>query len=147
MTQDSITFYRERDDYGFLSNFAPFPFELDNRAWSTSEHYFQAQKFAGLQHEETIRLAKSPKEAATMGRCFSPIRTDWEAEKDDIMRTALKAKFGQHPKLQRLLRQTGNALLVEHTKNDGYWGDGGDGSGKNMLGHLLMELRHDLKPI
>ncbi|RKH09845.1 hypothetical protein D7V97_15425 [Corallococcus sp. CA053C] len=27
------------------------------------------------------------------------------------------------------------------TENDDYWGDGGDGSGSNMLGRLLMELR------
>jgi N-glycosidase YbiA len=30
---------------------------------------------------------------------------------------------------------------VEHTRNDAYWGDGGDGTGKNRLGQLLMELR------
>jgi len=36
---------------------------------------------------------------------------------------------------------TGNNLIVEHTVHDSYWGDGGDGSGKNRLGHLLMELR------
>jgi hypothetical protein len=33
---------------------------------------------------------------------------------------------------------------VEHTTNDRYWGDGGDGSGKNRLGALLMELRAEL---
>jgi predicted NAD-dependent protein-ADP-ribosyltransferase YbiA (DUF1768 family) len=25
-----------------------------------------------------------------------------------------------------------------------YWGDGGDGSGKNMLGRILMEVREQL---
>lgn len=30
---------------------------------------------------------------------------------------------------------------MEHTANDSYWGDGGDGSGKNMLGRILMEIR------
>jgi hypothetical protein len=38
-----------------------------------------------------------------------------------------------------------NAELVEHTANDDYRADGGDGSGKNMLGKLLMELREKLK--
>ena len=150
MPQDIIEFYRKRDDYGFFSNFAPYPVTINGKTWPTTEHYFQAQKFAGLPHEETIRQAASAKEAATMGRCFSPIRKDWEQVKDDVMRTALKAKFGQHPKLKRLLLETGTAHLVEHTQNDCYWGDGGNGSGQNMLGQLLMERREQLarpKPI
>lgn len=40
---------------------------------------------------------------------------------------------------------TGDAELIEHTKNDSYWGDGGDGTGKNRLGQLLMELRAELR--
>jgi predicted NAD-dependent protein-ADP-ribosyltransferase YbiA (DUF1768 family) len=40
-----------------------------------------------------------------------------------------------------MLIDTGDAKLVEHTKNDKYWGDGGNGQGKNMLGTLLMEVR------
>ena len=36
---------------------------------------------------------------------------------------------------------TRGAKLVEHTRNDSYWGDGGDGTGKNMLGQVLMSLR------
>lgn len=38
-------------------------------------------------------------------------------------------------------------LLLNHTSNDSYWGDGGDGSGKNMLGRLLVEVREELKSI
>ncbi|MBK0795114.1 Swarming motility protein YbiA, partial [Escherichia coli O25b:H4-ST131] len=26
-------------------------------------------------------------------------------------------------------------------ENDAYWGDGGNGKGKNRLGYLVMELR------
>ena len=40
-----IKFYRVNDAYGYLSNFAPYPFEINGLIWSTSEHYFQAQKF------------------------------------------------------------------------------------------------------
>ena len=39
--------------------------------------------------------------------------------------------------LRAILLGTGDALLVEHTSNDSYWGDGGDGSGQNRLGRLL----------
>lgn len=61
------------------------------------------------------------------------------------MRDAVRAKFTQHDELKALLLSTGNALLVEHTENDSYWGDGGDGSGKNRLGRILMQIRDELK--
>lgn len=141
-----IRFYSTRDDYGEFSNFAAFPFDLDGKRWPTSEHYFQAQKFVGTEHEETVRLADSPSTAAKIGRSrLLPLRPDWEEVKDDVMRKALAAKFAQHPRLQRLLLSTGEATLVEHTKNDRYWADGGDGTGRNMLGILLMELRTALR--
>lgn len=61
------------------------------------------------------------------------------------MREALRAKFTQHKDLRETLLATGDARLVEHTKNDNYWGDGGDGSGLNKLGELLMKLRAELR--
>src|SRR5215472_1434628 len=103
-----IHFYRVTEPYGEFSNFAPFPILLKGRTWRTTEHYFQAQKFAGLSYEETIRLAKSPMIAARLGRSRAhPLRQDWEQVKDDVMREALVAKFEQHPNLKSLLLSTG----------------------------------------
>jgi hypothetical protein len=66
--------------------------------------------------------------AARMGRDRSkPVRPDWEAIKGDVMRAAVRAKFRQHPELREILLATGDARIVEHTVNDAYWGDGGDG--------------------
>jgi ribA/ribD-fused uncharacterized protein len=143
---DVIHFYRTDDAYGCFSNFAAYPIHVNGKQWPTSEHYFQAQKFAGTEHEEAVRLAKSPMIAARMGRDRSkPLRADWEAVKDDLMREAVRAKFRQHPELAKILLDTGGATLVEHTANDSYWGDGGDGSGRNMLGRILMEVREELR--
>jgi ribA/ribD-fused uncharacterized protein len=61
------------------------------------------------------------------------------------MREVLHAKFTQHAGLRALLLSTGDARIVEHTRNDRYWGDGGDATGKNRLGQLLMELRAALR--
>lgn len=144
-TKRVIKFYRTGDAYGEFSNFAAFPIQLKGVEWPTTEHYFQAQKFAGTQHEEAVRFADSPMTAAKMGRERSrPLRADWESVKDDIMREAVLAKFEQHPTLLGLLLSTGDAEIIEHTKNDAYWGDGGDGSGLNMLGRILMEVRQRL---
>lgn len=144
--KDVIQFYRVSDEYGEFSNFAAFPIKLQGKVWLTSEHYFQAQKFAGTEHAEAIRQTRSPMIAARMGRDRKkPLRRDWEAVKDDIMRKAVRAKFTQHSELLTLLLATGDAVLVEHTTNDSYWGNGGDGSGKNMLGQILMHLRDELR--
>ena len=141
-----IHFYQKTDDYGCFSNFSAHPIELDGRRWPTSEHYFQAQKFAEREHQEAIRAAKSPMIAARMGRDRQrPLRPDWESVKDAVMHKAVLAKFTQHADLRERLLATGDATLVEHTERDRYWGDGGDGSGKNMLGRILMNVRADLR--
>ena len=62
-----IVFYRVNEPYGEFSNFSPHPFELKGKSWPTSEHDFQAQKFAGTEHEESVRQAKSPMVAAAWG--------------------------------------------------------------------------------
>ncbi len=141
-----ILFYRVEEPYGEFSNFAPYPIRLKGKTWPTSEHYFQAQKFPGTEHEEAIRQLNSPMIAARAGRDRKkPLRADWEAVKDAIMREAVTAKFTQHLKLRELLLWTGDARLIEHTRNDRYWADGGDGTGRNQLGIILMELRQTLR--
>lgn len=137
-----INFYTSDGEFGCFSNFSRHSIFLKGKSWPTTEHYFQAQKFAGTEHEEEIRYAKKPLKAASMGRDRNrPLRKDWEVVKDDIMREAVMAKFTQNKELKPVLLNTGAALLVEHTANDRYWADGGDGSGKNMLGIILMEVR------
>ena len=141
-----IHFYSVNDKYGEFSNFAAFPITVKRKSWPTSEHYFQGQKFENPAHREEIRKAKTPMIAARLGRDRKKkLRRDWESVKDNVMREAVRAKFTQHEELRVLLLGTGNAKLVEHTANDAYWGDGGDGSGKNMLGQILMEVREQLR--
>jgi ribA/ribD-fused uncharacterized protein len=140
-----INFYSVSDEYGCFSNFAPYPILLDGKLWPTSEHYFQAKKSEDAEHQESIRKTKSPMIAARMGRDRKkPLRRDWESTKVAVMRAAVRAKFAQHDEIRQVLLATGDAKIVEHTENDSYWGDGGDGSGKNMLGRILMEIRTEL---
>ena len=144
--KDVIQFYSASGAHGCFSNFSPHPVRLKGKTWPTSEHYFQAQKFAGAPDEEEIRLAKSPMIAARMGRSRKrPLRKDWESVKDAIMHEVVLAKFTQHDDLRAILLGTGDAEIVEHTANDRYWGDGGDGRGKNMLGQILMRVREELR--
>ncbi|GDG69067.1 swarming motility protein [Escherichia coli] len=138
MQDTIINFYSTSDDYGDFSNFAAWPIKVDGKTWPTSEHYFQAQKFLDEKYREEIRRVSSPMVAARMGRDRSkPLRKNWESVKEQVMRKALRAKFEQHAELRALLLATAPAKLVEHTENDAYWGDGGNGKGKNRLGYLF----------
>jgi ribA/ribD-fused uncharacterized protein len=143
--QERIRFHGMRDAHSYLSNFWPAPITVMGVVWPTTEHYFQAQKFAGTAHEEAIRRVSSPMIAARMGRSRArPLRADWDAVKEQIMLEALRAKFTQHPDLGERLRATGDALLIEQRARDAYWGDGGDDRGLNRLGALLMQVRGEV---
>src|SRR5262249_39681936 len=143
---DVIHFYSVSGEYGCFSNFSPHPVKLKGKTWPTSEHYFQAQKFAGTPDEEEVRQAQSPRIAARMGRSRQrPLRTDWEAVKDSIMHEVALAKFTQHADLREILLATGDAKIVEHTEKDKYWDDGGDGTGRNKHGQTLMQVREELR--
>ena len=142
----TIYFYTIHDNYGCFSNFSRHGFELDGVYWKTSEHYFQAQKFVDTKYLDKVREARSPKDAATLGRRRDfPLRDDWEAVKDDVMRQAVLKKFQTHDDIRKILLDTGDEDLVENAPGDYYWGCGKDGTGKNMLGIILMEVREQLR--
>lgn len=142
----AIYFYNTHGAYGCFSNFSRHGIHMNGVWWPTSEHYFQAQKFAGTPYEEAIRLARTPKQAAEMGRDRArPLRADWELVKDDIMRAAVRQKFRTHPDIRQILLNTGNQALIENAPGDYYWGIGADGGGKNRLGTILMEIRAELR--
>ena len=143
----TVYFYRQGEvPYGCFSNFSHHAFDLDDHRWKTSEHYFQAQKFAETQFYDKVKAAETPAKAASIGRDRKlPLRVDWEEVKDDVMRRALYAKFTTHADLKEILLSTKNDQIVEKTTTDYYWGCGTNGTGKNMLGILLMELREKLR--
>jgi len=86
----------------------------------------------------------NPYSAKRKGRTVK-LREDWERVKDDIMYQVVKAKFEQNDELKEKLLATGNEELVEgNTWNDMYWGVY-DGKGYNVLGTILMLVRHELK--
>ncbi|KAL1159049.1 hypothetical protein V6Z11_A08G264700 [Gossypium hirsutum] len=74
-----IFFYKTWDLYGAFSNFSPHPIQMPDEdgnyvTWFSVEHYYQANKFIGVSNPlaqdciDKIKSAKSPEEAARMGR-------------------------------------------------------------------------------
>ena len=86
------------------------------------------------------------REAKNLGQSRKvPLREDWEDVKVDVMRRAVTAKFTTHTDLQIALLSTGEQDLVENAPSDYFWGSGALGSGKNMLGQILMQTRQQLR--
>lgn len=154
----TIKFYGIKGErYGCFSNFSYNSFYLDGIKWKTSEHYFQAMKFAGSNQIITINdkpylvfdhimNQKGPMGAAKEGRRRDfKLRDDWEQIKDMAMYEAIYAKFSQNPSIKQVLMSTGTEHIIEDSPVDFYWGCGKDGSGKNMLGILLVKLREQFK--
>jgi ribA/ribD-fused uncharacterized protein len=145
--KEVIKFYHRHAPYFEFTNFFGCPIELGGKKWATVEHYFQGQKFhRDPELQERIRLQDTPRQAFyTAHHHESRVRKDWHQVSLQIMRRGVEAKFLQHPTLQRLLLDTGDADLVEHTRDDSFWGDGGDGSGQNHLGRILMAVRSEIR--
>lgn len=61
------------------------------------------------------------------------------------MRKAVICKFETHADIREILLSIGNQALVENAPGDYYWGCGQDGSGKNRLGEILVEVREVLR--
>ena len=139
-----IRFWYTSGKYGAFSNFAPFGLVMDGVAYKTSEHYYQAQKTLDPDLQEQIRLQPTPKLAKELAQTV-PLRPDWEAIKYDIMKQTLLAKFSQMRSLQELLVSTGDEEIVEASPKDYIWGCGKDGTGQNLLGKCLMEVREILR--
>ncbi|KAK8342783.1 hypothetical protein V6Z11_A08G264700 [Gossypium hirsutum] len=154
-----IFFYKTWDLYGAFSNFSPHPIQMPDEdgnyvTWFSVEHYYQANKFIGVSNPlaqdciDKIKSAKSPEEAARMGRLTQRrhphlVRSDWESVKIDVMYRALKCKFSIYPHLNSMLLSTARSVLVEASPHDLFWGGGRDGEGLNYLGRLLMKLRSE----
>lgn len=142
--QLTIGFYRQVGKYGWFSNFHSCPnLLIDGMHFPTTEHYFQAMKTTNPTQFQAIATASTPSESAKMGRSRKDctLRPDWETKKMEVMRRALYCKFMCEEEFRNLLLSTHGYILVEHTKNDNFWGDGGNWTGENWLGRMLMEIR------
>jgi len=117
----NVRFYKTKGTYGCFTNFSKHPIELKGEVWPTTEHYYQAQKFADREHESEIRLSPSAWHAAKRGRerC-RPLRDDWEMIKEPVMYDAIKAKFTQHEDARQVLLSTGDDTLIEDSPIDWY---------------------------
>jgi ribA/ribD-fused uncharacterized protein len=143
-----------------LSNMSAHPIEIEGVKYPTVEHYFQAMKAKEFDDQEVfdkIVKSKTPKAAKALGKKVKKFVTEvWDAKRDLIMETGLRAKFVQHPELRKELMATEDKLIGEADPRNTYWGIGtsmdleksktpSKWRGQNKLGKMLMTLRSDFK--
>ena len=131
-------------EYRYLSNFEPCRVDIgDGIIYHSSEAAFMAQKTDNMDHRRHLATL-SPAKAKAFGQTVD-LRKDWDQYRVEAMTNAVTAKFTQNPELAKKLLETDNKYL-EETNNwgDRFWGVEG-GVGKNMLGHVLMEVRRSLQ--
>jgi hypothetical protein len=61
------------------------------------------------------------------------------------MLRAVRAKFAVNAAIRDVLLGTGDEEIVEDSNSDYYWGRGADGTGRNILGRILMRVRAELR--
>jgi ribA/ribD-fused uncharacterized protein len=140
----SIKFYRTNEEHGFLSNFwSKNPFFFEDHMVQHSEALYQALKVHRADPTLALKIltTKLPGTAAKLGREAACMREDWDLVKDDAMRLTIMVKFSEDEELLDKLVATKGRELIEDSPIDWYWGIGKDGTGKNVLGILLMEFR------
>ena len=145
---------------------------IDGKKYTTTEHYFQAQKYAKDvgKNLEFMNLISNQNTAGQAKILANPIKgarwawekklkeqrqeyendihfdpVEWDAIRDDVMLKALIAKFTQDEHCKKVLLSTGDSILCEHTKRDHYWGSAGELNRVGKLGELLMQVRDMLE--
>lgn len=142
-----IRFYRANGPYKEFTNLFKREIEFEGRTFACSEYAYGYGKFRDKTIADWVMTAPAPHLVSILiHNLFAwDISEGWAAKKVDRMRQVLEAKFTQHPDLKAKLLATGDKLILEDSKMDSFWGNGKKGTGKNMLGQLLMELRTKLR--
>lgn len=131
----------------FLSNFYPIRVQYEERWYPSSEHAYVAAKT--LDHDLRTKIAQIPSagQVKKYGRKID-LREDWEQVKVAEMQKILESKFSPFRSdvtIRSWLDNTAPRQLIEgNTWGDTFWGQCPIGTGKNMLGKLLMSLRDDI---
>lgn len=134
-----------------------YPSEVTDKKGNTYqsvEHAFQAAKVDyvveddwdsddEIKYLQSINTANSAREAKRIGGALTIDVDTWDRDRVGIMEELTRRKFQQHDNLAKmLLRTDGDDIVMRY--RDAFWGDGGDGSGANNQGRILMKIRDEL---
>ena len=161
--ENPVLFHAAGEDKGEFRNFsnmAEYPIQINDVKYPSVEHYFQIQKakeFGDPDMEKKMLETPSTKAIKALGKKVKNFQKEiWDAKKQEIMMRGVRAKFVQHPELQKQLLETGDREIGDADARDTFWGIGTSENtekskdptkwkGQNKLGKLLMALRDDFR--
>ena len=147
----SVVFFKTDGTYGGLSNMCGgFPLSVNGIEIRNSESLYQSCRFPD--HPEVQNLILDQRSPLLSKNVSKPhrkdkSRTDWDMVQVEVMWWCLRVKLLQNwDEFGGLLWMSGQRPIVEESRKDTFWGtkstDEGTLVGSNVLGKLLMELRH-----
>ena len=157
---DAFFFHKPDEPNGYLSNWYPSPFELDDMHFTSVEQYIMYRKCMAFGDKASAKAVMATEDVAkqqAIGRnATGYIETVWAGMRQMIAFRGLMAKFAQNADLRQQLLDTGDAYLVECAKSDKVWAcgirlsddkrfDAAKWTGENILGFALMEVRERLR--
>ena len=129
-----------------FSNFSAHTVYLErfDETFGTSEAAFNAFKDpTDKEYIKSLANAKSPFIAKELSKHCN-LRENWYERREEFMTEVIYAKVCQHNDFKQNLINSYLRPIIHHTRNDKFCGDGPDGTGKNTLGKILVNIRHKL---
>ena len=152
-------FYAPNEENGYLSNWYPSQFTVDDVKFSSMEQFMMYGK-AVCFHDDAVKVqilnTHDVAEIKKLGRSVSNYNDNvWNGVRQLVVYTGLKAKFTQNAELKEKLKATGETTLAECAGKDYIWGiglsmddpnrfDRSKWKGQNLLGYTLMTVRADI---
>jgi len=128
----------------FLSPFSGHMLEYKGVLYTTVEHAYHCARYTDPAVIAEIMAARSAYLAWEVSQKYKQTQlADFDARKVAIMEELFRAKLAQHPDVEKILRESGDAELVKR-QDDPFWGDGEDGKGRNEMGKVWMKIRSSL---
>jgi ribA/ribD-fused uncharacterized protein len=150
----------DKGEYRSFSNQAAYPIQISDIRYPSVEHYFQAMKAKEFGDEASYKKmldTPSGKAVKALGKKVINFQKEiWDDKRLEIMMRGVKAKFVQHPELQKQLLATGEREIGYADARDSFWGigtsenteksaDPSKWKGQNRLGKIILALRQELR--
>lgn len=132
--------YGPNSKISYLSNYSQHTIVTPRGQFSTAEAALHAYKSDDIDYIQKQRYSTSPSASRYLAKTCK--QTDrWLSIRTQCMYDILNDKLERHSEIKKLLINTGLRPITFYSSQDTFWGNGGDGSGSNVLGTLWEKIR------